>query len=201
MRSIINRLAPLAFVATAVVALLAPRDARAQNLGPFRQFLAIEPYYSRLSLDVDAGDPTADLNGYGGRLWINLAPFSGQHWNLPSHGGIAFYYTYFPEKDGVSVMHYGAQHDLFFTNRPYGGFFDPFLALAGGVMRFKDVSSGESISYGSFSPGGGIRIPIPNRLQLRVDARDAILFNTRGPSGERQARHNLELQGALGITF
>lgn len=178
------------------------RNVAAQNLGPFRQFLALEPYYSYLRLDGGEGASRLDLNGYGGRLWINLAPFAGPHWILPSHAGIALYTSYFPKQRDLegSEWHYGAQYDLYFTNRPYGGIVDPFLSVAGGVFRLS--STGEAANYGTVSPGGGIRIPIPNRLQLRIDARDAIIFNTpSGIGGAKRTIHNLELQGAIGITF
>lgn len=189
-----------AFIAFIVVAL--PSRAEAQSLGPFRQFLAIEPYYTRLDLDRGPGVVGSAREGYGGRLWINLAPFTGDSWVLPSYGGIAFFVSYLPEKsdDGMSVWHYGAQHDLFFRNRPLGGLLDPFLSIAGGALRVRTAS--DSDTYFALSPGGGIRIPIPNRLQLRADVRDAIVFNARtGATGAERTTHNLEVQAAIGITF
>lgn len=199
--SIVRRVLSAAGLAL-VVSVGVSRNLGAQNLGPFRQFLAVEPYYSYLRLDGGEGSPRVDLNGYGGRLWINLAPFFGSHWILPSHAGIALYTSYFPKQKELegSEWHYGAQYDLYFTNRPYGGFFDPFLSVAGGVFRVSSI--GEVANYGTVSPGGGIRIPVPNRLQLRIDARDAIIFNTpSGIGGTKRTSHNLEGQAAIGITF
>ncbi len=77
---------------------------------------------------------------------------------------------------------------------------DPFLSVAGGAFRIR--GSGASTTRFALSPGGGIRIPIPNRFQLRADVRDAIVFNSRtGTGGSKRTAHNLEGQAALGITF
>jgi hypothetical protein len=184
-------------------ALVAGAPAEAQRLGPFRQFLAIEPYYTRLELDRGSSTNRLGRNGYGGRIWFNLAPFTGDSWILPSTGGIALFASYAPASGGsedVSIWHYGAQHDLFFRNRPLGGVIDPFVSVAAGAFRTR-ARAGARTNF-ALSPGGGIRIPIPNRLQLRADVRDAILFGVRdnGTSNTRTT-HNLELQGALGITF
>lgn len=184
---------------------LTPSQSAAQNLGPFRQFLAVEPYYTRIQLSSASG-PKTTLNGYGGRLWINLAPFVGQSWILPSTGGIALYYSYFPERNNSNSIayHFGGQHDLFFSNRPWGGVLDPFLSAGVGAFRVKSGAS--RFTDLTLSPGGGLRVPIPNRLQLRVDARDAIIFMSRpgataSAPKNKSTRHNLELQGAVGITF
>ena len=186
----------------ALVTIGAALPAPAQNLGPFRQFLAIEPYYARTRLDVGTTAPRVNLNGYGGRLWVNLAPFAGPHRNLISHGALAFFATYSPNQANrnFTVLHYGAQHDAFFVNRPLGGFIDPFVSVGAGGLRTK--SGTLATTKFALSPGGGIRIPIPNRLQLRFDARDMMIFGSRtGPAGAKRTSQNLELLGALGITF
>lgn len=176
-------------------------QAHAQNLGPFRQFLAIEPYYAHTRLDAGDGADRISLNGYGARLWINLAPFAGPHRNLISKGAIALFATRSPaNSDGVSVLHYGAEHDAFFVNRPLGGLIDPFVSLGAGAFRTRARSITET--HFALSPGGGIRIPFPNRFELRGDARDAIVFGTHtGTGGSKRTTHNLELMAALGITF
>ena len=188
-----------------------PLAAHAQALGPQRQFLAIEPYYARIQFDAAEGSSKVGLNGYGGRLWINLAPFSGPHANLVGMGAIALFATYAPSGFGndknVSIFHYGAQHDIFFVRRPLGGVLDPFLSVAGGVYRvnvYNGIASQRQgvLTKGALSPSAGIRIPVPNRFQLRVDARDAILFGSpTGRTGASRTTHNLEYTGALGITF
>ena len=61
---------------------------------------------------------------------------------------------------------------------------------------------GSSHTYGSLTPGGGIRIAVPNRFQLRGDVKDLILFNTpTGTAGADRTTHNLLLQAGLGLTF
>lgn len=45
----------------------------AQNLGPFRQFLALEGSYTRLQLDGGDGEDMIGLNGYSAHVWINAA--------------------------------------------------------------------------------------------------------------------------------
>ena len=193
------------------VAVVAPSVVRAQALGPQRQFLAIEPYYARIQFDAAEGGSKVGLNGYGGRLWINLAPFSGPSPNLVGNGAIALFATYTPSGFGndknLSILHYGAQHDIFFVRRPLGGVIDPFLSVAGGVYRV-NVYNGVAgqrqgvLTKGALSPGAGIRIPVPNRFQLRVDAHDAIIFGSpTGNGGASRTTHNLEFTGALGITF
>lgn len=190
------------FAAIAFASLAATRPTAAQNLGPFRQFLAIEPYYARTMLDAGPGVGRVDVNGYGGRLWVNLAPFAGPHRNLISHGALAFFATYTPEKAGknAKLWHYGAQHDAFFLHKPIGGLIDPFVSVGAGVIRTS--SAGVVENKFALSPGGGIRIPIPNRLQIRFDARDAMMFGVpTGATGAKRTAHNIELLGALGITF
>lgn len=199
----------LALCAGAAIA--APVTVHAQALGPQRQFLAIEPYYARIQFDGAEGASKTGLNGYGGRLWINLAPFSGPSPNLVGNGAIALFATYAPSGFGndknVSILHYGAQHDIFFVRRPLGGVIDPFLSVAGGVYRVNVYNGipGQRqgvLTKGALSPGAGIRIPVPNRFQLRVDAHDAILFGSpTGNGGASRTTHNLEFTGALGITF
>jgi hypothetical protein len=159
---------------------------------------------------VGAGRSKEGVNGYGGRLWVNLAPFAGPHWNLISHGALGLFATYSPRREGLtpSVWHIGAQHDAFFVNRPLGGLVDPFVSLAGGAFHTGATYNpalnllSPSNTRFALSPGGGIRIPIPNRLQLRGDFRDAIVFRSpTGPNFVSRTTHNLEFQVALGITF
>ena len=125
------------------------------------------------------------LNGYGARLWINLAPFSGPSPNLVGNGAIALFATYTPDQNGqgFTTLHYGAQHDVFFVKRPLGGLIDPLTKFA-------------------LTPGAGIRIPVANRFQIRGDARDVIVFGSRtAASGEKRTSNSYEFTGALGITF
>ena len=186
-------------IAALGVAAFAPA-VHAQALGPQRQFLAIEPYYERTNFDLGEGFDKENTNGYGARLWVNLDPF---HFILNS--SIALFVSHTPsqgsgEFNGVSALHYGAEYDQFLVRRPLGGIIDPFIAVGGG--RYRLSSEGEDQTYWTFSPGGGIRIPIPNRFELRVDAKDMMIFGTpSGLNGEKRTTNNFVLQGGVGLTF
>ncbi|MDQ6854652.1 MAG: hypothetical protein M3046_13340, partial [Actinomycetota bacterium] len=156
MRRIVQR----ALVALTAVALA--RTAFAQALGPQRQFLAIEPYYEHTNLDVGVGFPKENLNGYGGRLWINLDPF-----HFIQNSSIALYTSYAPKQGAVSgaftqtsALHFGAEYDQFFLRRPLGGVIDPFFTVGVGRYRLKTESVGSTLTrhYTTLTPGGGIRI-------------------------------------------
>lgn len=221
MRTLIARTTAAAALALLGLALPAASTARAQALGPQRQFLAIEPYYTRFELDtpgsVDENGQSSDrtgVNGYGARLWINLAPFSGPGNNILGRSAIALFYTYAPSTDdlGASLSHYGAQVDYFFVNRPLGGFIDPVISGAVGGYRTKTddftdplegiTIRGESQTKLALSPSIGIRIPVPNRFQLRFDARNAfVLKGSVDDTGRESTASHLEFIGAVGITF
>ena len=192
-------------LALAVLGVIAwSQSSGAQALGPQRQFLAIEPYYERTQFDVGEGRNKQSRNGYGGRLWINTDPF-----HFIPNGSIALFTTYSPKTTsdaGVrsDALNYGLEYDQFLVRRPLGGIIDPFLTLGGAVYRIGTVASSRTIhkSYGALIPGGGVRIPIPNRFELRGDVKDLILFNqARTTSGARRTTHNLLLQAGLGLTF
>jgi hypothetical protein len=186
----------------AATALLATASrAGAQALGPQRQFLAIEPYYEHTRLDNDAGAPRTSLNGYGGRLWINLEPF-----HFIPYSSIALFTSYAPtqQSSNITALHYGAEYDQYLVRRPLGGVIDPFLAIGGGLYRVTtDVGTARfRQTRWAVTPGGGIRVPIPNRLELRGDVKDLIRFNTKtAPGGTGRTTHKLLLQGAVGLTF
>ncbi|MDQ2666321.1 MAG: hypothetical protein M3Z05_09960 [Gemmatimonadota bacterium] len=189
----------------ALLALSATHVAAAQALGPQRQFLAIEPFYEHTSLDLGSSQSRADLNGFGARLWINLDPF-----HFITNSSIALYGSHTPSQGGrpVKLTTYGAEYDQYFVRRPLGGLIDPFLTIGGGATRITSDRSavfgpiGSTRTLGSVLPGGGIRIAIPNRFELRFDAKDLILFGSpTGTGGTSQRTNNLVLQGGLGFTF
>ena len=189
-------------VALTTVALLAPLStSQAQALGPQRQFLAIEPYYEYARLDDGNGVPRTALNGYGGRLWINLDPF---HF-IPG-GSVALFSSYAPRQgvNNTTALQYGAEYDQFLVRRPLGGIIDPFIDVGGGMYRTTtDVGAARYRQRRwMVTPGAGIRIPIPNRLELRADAKDLIRFNTKTtPAASGRTTHSLLVQAALGLTF
>lgn len=187
-------------VAAAMV-VAAASSARAQALGPQRQFLAIEPYYEYTRLDARSGASKIPLSGYGGRLWINLEPF-----HLIPHGSIALFTSFAPKQQtgNVTALHYGAEYDQYIVRRPLGGLIDPFLAVGGGLYRVTADAGTARFrqTRWAVSPGGGVRIPIPNRLELRGDVKDLIRFNTKAAPGEvGRTTHSLLVQGAVGVTF
>ena len=180
-------------------------SAGAQALGPQRQFLAVEPYYEHTQLDIGNGRGKDGLNGFGGRLWIYLDPF---HFIVNS--SIALYGSHAPSQSGrqASATTFGAEYDQYFFRRPLGGLIDPFLTIGGGGTSIRSERSpvfgriGSSHTYGSLTPGGGLRLAVPNRFELRGDVKDLILFNTpTGASGSDRTTHNLLLQAGLGLTF
>lgn len=171
--------------------------ATAQNLGPYRQFLAIEPYYVNMRLDDGGtGLGRTSINGYGGRLWLNYAPFVRSR--ALAKGGLALF-AHTGTTNGARVVHYGAQQDVFFVNRPLAGFIDPVISVAAGAYRTS--AEGAHQTHFALTPGVGIRIPVPNRFELRVDARDAILFNQDIGTASKKTLNNYEFTAGLGITF
>lgn len=197
----------------------------AQELGPQRQFIAIEPMYAYLGRELGStatgGTQRLAMSGYGARLWINLAPFSGPSRNLIGKTGLGLFSTYFPTRDGVSVVHYGADLDIHVTNNPYREVLDPFFSLGGGVIRTKIVSANtvglapDKVNKFALTPGVGMRVFLGNRIQLRGDLRDALIFSdaagmaplvalgggNSGSSASSRTTNNIEGQISLGLTF
>ena len=202
-RSIRSGLAALAALAALGVVACA-QSASAQALGPQRQFLALEPYYEHTQFDVGENLGKQSRDGYGGRLWINTDPF-----HFIPNGSIALFTTYAPKTTSVagvrsSALTYGLEYDQFLVRRPLGGVIDPFLTIGGAAYRIGTEVGTRTVHsvYGALIPGGGIRIPIPNRFELRGDVKDLILFNqARTTTGARRTTHNLLLQAGLGLTF
>jgi len=193
-----------------LASVIAPRLG-AQNLGPFRQLLALEGSYQRLQLDAGEGSDRVGLDGYGVRLWINLAPFSGPRPNLIDKTAIALAYsTTFRGDDRIGTRQYGAELNMYPLHVPIASLIDPFLILGAGAFGIDnrnntgvvdDAFAAGSRSYFAFSPGLGIRIPIPNRLQLRLEARDLILFNRRDGSGDSRTSQSPQFMAGAGLTF
>ncbi len=211
MRNYMNRSILLGAIAGALC--IAGSKASAQKLGPQRQFLSIDAFYDRLQLDAGEGQSRIGIDGYGARLWINAAPFAGPS-SVLGKTSIGLYYSRNPRKDrGIGAAQYGGELDIFPTERPYGGFFDPFISLGAGALRINnrqttssgtrvaDIKAGNTTRF-AFSPGVGVRLPVFSRVQLRFDAKDVIVFNrdTR-TSGDSRTSHTLDFQGGMGIEF
>lgn len=198
-------------VIMSVLAIAGAPSANAQNLGPFRQFLALEGAYDRIQLDAGSGRDRIGLNGYGGRLWIELAPFVGPG-SIGDHAALALTYFTTPRGDrGIFTRNYGAELDLYPLSIPIGNLLDPFVSLGGsrfqldngqpaGAVGSADLARGRSSNF-ALTPGVGIRVPIPNRFQLRLDAKDLIVFSRKDLSGARRTSHSPEFMAGLGLTF
>lgn len=213
-RSMTRTLRFLAAIGIAVLLAGNPRTLHAQNLGPFRQFLAFEGSYTRLQLDGGDGEDMIGLNGYSAHLWINLAPFLGPGRGVKDHTAIALFYSATPRDKGILTKQYGAELDIYPLHVPIANLIDPFLSLGAGRLRLDnrstsaggDSSSRPDINLGSrhyfaFTPGVGIRIPIPNRFQLRFDAADLIVFNRKNLAEESSVSHSPLFKAGIGLTF
>ena len=200
----------LPYAAAAALVLVSTR-AEAQALGPQRQLLSLEPFYSRVEIETGSGSGRTGLNGYGLLFWLNLAPFSGPTGNLVNHTGLGLFTSWSPGHgpQNISTFHFGAEFDIHPINYPIAGSLDPFISLGLGLFRTRSGFQGSATSprFSStrfaLTPGVGLRIPLANRFQLRGDARDAIVFgNGFGvPSGGSRTTHTFEFRGGLGLTF
>lgn len=212
MRNFMNR--SIVLGAIAGVLCIGASNASAQKLGPQRQFLSIDAFYDRLQLDAGEGRSRIGIDGYGARLWINAAPFAGPS-SVLGKTSIGLYYSRNPRKDrGIGAAQYGGELDIFPTERPYGGFIDPFISLGAGALRINnrqsssvngsnlaDIKAGNTTRF-AFSPGVGVRVPAFSRVQLRFDAKDVIVFSRDArTSGNQRTSHTLDFQGGLGIEF
>lgn len=184
-------------------------SASGQALGPQRQFGAIEPFYVYTSLDVGKSPTRVSLNGYGGRIWLNLAPFSGPANNVIGKTTLGLFALTTPSQgsSGVTVHQYGADADIHFADRPLIGFFDPYVLVGGSAIRLNVAGSGTGLATGrstrfALAPGGGLRFQVLNRFQVRGEAKDLIIFSNRtNITGKSRTTHNLQVVTSLGFTF
>ena len=176
----------------------------AQKLTAHRQFLSLEPYYASTWMDSGGGANREMFSGYGARLWINLAPFSGPPTNLIGRSTLSLFTTYQPDqKDaGFSVTFYGAEIAHHFIDVPVANLFDPFFVLGIGDQRTNVFAGGDDgiVHRLAVAPGLGLRIPIPNRLQLRLDAKDILTF-PEGADGKRRTLQSVQATIGAGLTF
>ncbi len=183
--------------------------ANGQALGPQRQFGALEPLYVYTSLDVGRSPNRVSLHGYGGRIWLNLAPFSGPANNLIGKTTLGLFALTAPSQgiSGVTIHQYGADADIHFAGRPLIGFFDPYILVGGSAIRLNVAGSGTGLATGAstrfaLAPGGGLRLQVLNRFQLRGEAKDLIIFSNRAnTTGKSRTTNNLQVVTSLGYTF
>lgn len=197
------------FAGLAALAICAvPCAVKAQALGPQRQFLALEPIYTYTRLDDGAGAAKLPIHAYGGRLWLNLAPFSGPAQNLIGRTTLGLYMQYTPRGGihGVSFHQYGADANIHFVDYPVGGLLDPYLIVGGSALRIHSTRAVSNFTRGTVtrptaSPGLGFRVQLGNRLQLRGEGKDLIIFSNRSTTGQTRTSNNLQITGSLGLTF
>ena len=173
----IRRLALLA-----CLALGAPAAEAQQVSQTHRRLLMVGGYGAGYSLD--AGEDRARVTGGGGRLLVNLAPFSGPGDNLLDDAVLGFFVAG-GSGDDVSVLHSGAELDLHFVHNPLFGFLDPFVSVGAGRFRVRQEGGASEADF-ALSPGAGLRIPLRGLFELRADVQDVIVFgSTLGGGGER----------------
>ncbi|MDQ6871431.1 MAG: hypothetical protein M3037_05395 [Gemmatimonadota bacterium] len=200
---------PTIFSLFIAVAGLSGSVAGSQALGPQRQFGALEPFYVYTRLDIGQSLNRVSLNGYGGRIWLNLAPFSGPANNLIGKTTLGLFALTGPSQgtSGVTVHQYGADADIHFADRPLIGFFDPYILVGGSAIRLNVARAGTGLATGgstrfALAPGGGLRFQILNRFQLREEAKDLIIFSNRTSTpGKSRTTNNLQMVTSLGYTF
>lgn len=183
--------------------------ASGQALGPQRQFGALEPLYVYTSIDVGQPGDRISLQGYGGRLWLNLAPFSGPADNIIGKTTLGLFALMTPSQgsSGITMHQYGADADIHFADRPLIGFFDPYILVGGSAIRLNVARAGTGLATGgstrfALAPGGGLRFQIFNRFQLRGEAKDLVIFSTRtSTAGKSRTTNNLQVVTSLGFTF
>lgn len=190
--------------AVAALTLAATTALPAQKLTAHRQFLSVEPYYASTLLDVADKAKREMYSAYGARLWINLAPFSGPSTNLLGRSTLSLFTTYQPDQrdQGFNITHFGAEIAHHFVDVPIGNVIDPFFLLGVGDQRTNVYALGDGgIEHQlALAPGFGLRMPFPNRLQLRADARDILTF-PEGDAGKRRTSQSFQFTVGAGLTF
>lgn len=171
----------------ALLAFCAPAAEAQQVSQTHRRLLMVGGYGAGYSLDVGEDTDHARIVGGGGRLLINLAPFSGPGNNLLDDMVLGFFAAGGSGGD-YSVLHTGAELDLHFVHNPLGGFLDPFLSVGAGRFRVRQDGGGSEANF-ALSPGVGVRIPLRGLFELRADAQDVITFGSTLHGGGERTTH------------
>jgi hypothetical protein len=185
--------------ALAALAVHAPGSHAQQVSQVHRRLLMIGVHGTHVLLDAGEGRDREGLTGWGGKLLINLAPFSGPGNTLMDNLVLGFF-VQGASGDDVSVLHSGAEVDLHFVYNPIEGLVDPFVTLGAGRFRVRVDDAGDELSEANLalSPGVGVRVPLRGLLELRADARDVIVFDSEIQDG---TAHNLEFTAGLNLRF
>lgn len=164
-----------------------------------RRLLMVGVYGTGYALDAGEGADRERLGGFGGRLLVNLAPFSGPGNNLLDNLVLGGFVSR-GSGDDVSILHSGAELDLHLVYNPLGGFVDPFLQVGVGRFRVRTEGVGSEANF-ALSPGAGVRVPLRGLVELRVDARDIVVFGSGLGGGDERTTHNLEATAGLQLRF
>lgn len=218
-------LARLVTTALSAAALLGPAArARAQVVGPIDQFLAVEPYFAYTLFDdegvgTSGGGRYKALRGVGVR--VRFGQEAGAGGGARPRSGVSLFAQTTAPTDGYRVTHYGAQVDVAALPKPLGGVLDPLLSLGAAAYAYRrpvlgpavvvaTPAGGTSSAYPRFglretraalSPGVGLRAALARRVNVRVDARDAIVFNQRTVTTALRTANNFEFLGGVGFAF
>ena len=183
----------------AFLALAAPAAEAQQVSQTHRRLLMIGGYGAGYSLDVGDDADRARVIGGGGRLLINLAPFSGPGNNLLDNAVLGFFVAG-GSGDHRSVLHSGAELDLHFVHNPLFGFLDPFVSVGAGRFRVRQGGGASEADF-ALSPGAGVRIPLRGLFELRADVQDVIVFGSTFQGGDERTAHTPAITAGVQLRF
>jgi len=162
-----------------------------------QRFYTLQPYYEYTRFEPGTAEelqfPHHHLDGYGARLWIHGASF-----HLPPNSWFALFASGISAQKSLPQRSafYGGELDQYLARMPIAGAIDPFLSFGAGAYH-------RSLGGTRFaaSPGAGIRIPIPNRSELRLEAHEQLIFRNGVDHEPVVDEHRLLFQTGLGFTF
>ena len=164
---------PLTLLAAASCLLAAPASARSHRYArpPVERVVTLQPFYEYTRFAPGTHEvleyPHQHLDGIGGRLSIRGFGF------LPPNSSLGIFASGVPTEKTLlqRAVFYGGQLDQYLARRPLFGVLDPFLSLGGGA--YHRYQSGTRCAA---FPGAGLRIPVPQRSELRFEAHEQIIF-------------------------
>ncbi len=183
------------------------------------------PPYVAYTLFDDAGVGTTgggrykSLRGVGVRVRFGDERGAGR--GARARSGVSLFAQTTVPTDGYRVTHYGAQLDVAALPKPLGGMLDPLLSVGAAAYAYRRPVLGPEVivsapgggAYSTFprfgiretraalSPGVGLRAALARRVDLRVDARDAIVFNQWTVTTALHTANNFEFLGGVGFAF
>jgi len=186
---------PLTLLAAASCLLAAPASARSFRFS--ERFVTIQPFYEYTRFAPGTAEELQyarrHLDGYGIHMWIH-----GSSFHLPPNSWLGLFASGSSAEKTLAQrsIFYGGQLDQYLARRPIAGVFDPFLSLGGGAYHRYQAGT----RFAAF-PGVGVRIPVPQRSELRFEAHEQLIFQN-GVDHEPVVEENrLLFQMGLGWTF